>query len=426
MILVGSQRGGAGNLARHLLNDRENDHITVQELRGFTARDLQGAFEEAHAVSLGTRCKQFLFSLSLNPPKDADIGLDDLLRAADRAEAKLGLSGQPRAVVVHEKKGRRHIHVVWSRIDGEKMAAINLPYFKTRLNSLSKDLYLEHGWQLPEGYKENGWKNPINFTLAEWQQAQRLDLDPREIKQVFRQAWSHSDSPQSFRAALEDSGYFLARGDRRGFVALDIHGEVFSVARMAGVKTKDLNARLGDPDKLPGVDTVRDSVQKRLSSRLRDHLKASRQAQQQALKPLIETRRKLVDQHRKERRLLEQGIARRAKAEARMRGERLRTGLKGVLDFVTGRAARIRRQNEQEAYQGFVRDRSQRETLYAEQSRETSGIHKDFTALKARQREDRQHLAAKIGRMLRLTRQPDSTRQSQRQPQNARGPDLGL
>lgn len=87
--LVGSQRCGAGNLARHLLNDKENDHVTVRELRGFTARDLQGALEEAHAFSLGTNCKQFLFSLSLNPPKDANASLDDLTRAADQAEAKL-------------------------------------------------------------------------------------------------------------------------------------------------------------------------------------------------------------------------------------------------------------------------------------------------------------------------------------------------
>lgn len=60
MILVGSQRGGAGNLARHLLNDKDNDHVSVHELCGFTARDLKGAFEEAHAISLGTNCKQFL------------------------------------------------------------------------------------------------------------------------------------------------------------------------------------------------------------------------------------------------------------------------------------------------------------------------------------------------------------------------------
>jgi hypothetical protein len=63
---------------------------------------------------------------------------------------------------------------VWSRIDAEAMKAINLPHFKNRLCALSKELYLEHGWILPEGHRENGWKNPLNFTLAEWQQASLL------------------------------------------------------------------------------------------------------------------------------------------------------------------------------------------------------------------------------------------------------------
>ena len=40
MILVGSQRGGAGDLARHLMNDRDNDHVELLEVRGFASRDL--------------------------------------------------------------------------------------------------------------------------------------------------------------------------------------------------------------------------------------------------------------------------------------------------------------------------------------------------------------------------------------------------
>jgi len=426
MILVGSQRGGAGNLARHLLNDKENDHITVQELRGFTARDLLGAFEEAHAVSLGTRCKQFLFSLSLNPPRD--VSVDDLIRAAEQAEAKLGLVGQPRAVVIHEKKDRRHAHVVWSRIDGEQMKAVHMPYFKTRLNALSKELFLEHGWELPDGYKENGWKNPLNFTLAEWQQAKRLDLDPREIKQVFRQAWEHSDNLQSFKAALEDSGYFLAKGDRRGFVVLDVNGEVFSVARMAEVKTKDLNARLGSPDKLPSVEAVKVDMQKRLSSRLREHVKAHRQEQLAALKPLAERRKQLVAKHRAERKQLAQGQERRWQAEAKTRSERLRKGLMGVVDFFTGRATAMKRQNEREAFQCFIRDRTQRETLYKAQSGKTAALHKQVATLQARHRQERMQLAARIGQMLRIGRDMERQRepQSQHQRQPQRGMDFSL
>lgn len=71
MILKGSQRAGAKQLAAHLLNDRDNDHVTVLELKGFVAEDLHGALREAEAVSRATRCKQYLFSLSLNPPQSA-------------------------------------------------------------------------------------------------------------------------------------------------------------------------------------------------------------------------------------------------------------------------------------------------------------------------------------------------------------------
>jgi hypothetical protein len=61
MILKGNQRAGGGQLAHHLLNDRDNDHVAIHDLRGFISEDLNGAFTEAFAVSQGTRCKQFLF-----------------------------------------------------------------------------------------------------------------------------------------------------------------------------------------------------------------------------------------------------------------------------------------------------------------------------------------------------------------------------
>jgi hypothetical protein len=61
MILKASQRGGGRQLALHLLNDKDNEHVHLYELRGFTADDLEGAFKESYAVSRGTRAKQFLF-----------------------------------------------------------------------------------------------------------------------------------------------------------------------------------------------------------------------------------------------------------------------------------------------------------------------------------------------------------------------------
>jgi hypothetical protein len=69
MILKGSQRGGPRHLAAHLLNDKDNDHVTIQDVRGFVSGDLQGAMAETLAVAKGTRCRQPVFSLSLNPPQ---------------------------------------------------------------------------------------------------------------------------------------------------------------------------------------------------------------------------------------------------------------------------------------------------------------------------------------------------------------------
>ncbi len=44
MILTGNSRGGAKDLAIHLMKP-ENDHVEVHELRGFAAQTLMGALD---------------------------------------------------------------------------------------------------------------------------------------------------------------------------------------------------------------------------------------------------------------------------------------------------------------------------------------------------------------------------------------------
>lgn len=48
----------------------------------------------------------------------------------------------------------------------------------------------------------------------------------------------------------------LARGDRRGFDAVDGVGKTWSLSRRCGVKPEDMRARLGLENKLPSVDVV--------------------------------------------------------------------------------------------------------------------------------------------------------------------------
>lgn len=167
MILKGSQRAGAGQMARHLLK-AENEHVELHELRGFMADDLPAALQEAYAISQGTRCKQFLFSLSLNPPETESVPISAFESAIHDVEKKLGLIDQPRAIVFHEKEGRRHAHVVWSRIDAESMTAVNLPHYKLKLRDISRELYLEHGWQLPRGFEMPTRQSPFLWNDLSW------------------------------------------------------------------------------------------------------------------------------------------------------------------------------------------------------------------------------------------------------------------
>ena len=90
MILHSNQRGGARDLARHLLKD-ENEHVEVYELRGFVSDNLMSALNETYALSKATKCKQFLYSLSVNPPAHENASIADFLEAAERVEQELGL-----------------------------------------------------------------------------------------------------------------------------------------------------------------------------------------------------------------------------------------------------------------------------------------------------------------------------------------------
>jgi hypothetical protein len=116
MILKASQRSGARQLSAHLMRTDENEHVELHEVSGFMSETLHDALLEAEAMAKGTQCKQYLFSVSLSPPAHENVRVEVFEQAVNAIEERLGLKGQPRAIVFHEKEGRRHAHAVWSRI----------------------------------------------------------------------------------------------------------------------------------------------------------------------------------------------------------------------------------------------------------------------------------------------------------------------
>jgi hypothetical protein len=404
MILKAKERGDAPQLARYLLAERDNEHVELYEVRGFASDDLIGAFHEADAIARGTRCQNYLFSISLNPPEGAEVSTDIFERAADEIERKLGLEDQPRAIVFHEKDGRRHAHVVWSRIDTERMRAINLSHYKTKLRDVSRELYLKHGWDMPRGLEDKRLRDPLSFTREEWQQARRTGLDPRELKVAIQKAWAASDNKASLEQALSERGFWLAWGDTRGFVAIDYRGEVYSLARYAGVKTKELEKRLGDRSRLRSVDEIKTEIANRMTRKLEALIKDVEKDARRRVATIDLRKAEMVARHQDERARLWAALEKRWESETRQRAERLPTGFSGIWHRLTGRYALIKSQNEQETLKAHRRDQAEKDGLIFKQLEQRQSLQQDIKQQRAIAREELMQLREDVANYRELER----------------------
>ncbi len=407
MILKASQRSGGQNLASHLMRTDENEHVEVHEVRGFVSDNLHGAFKEAYAISRGTKCKQYLFSLSLNPPETQNVPVDAFEKAIDRIEQELGLEGQPRAVVFHEKEARRHAHVVWSRIDSDTMTARQLSFFKTRLRDISRDLYLEHDWKIPRGLLNSEDRDPRNFTLEEWQQAKRTGQDPRTIKSAIQDAWAVSDGRASFEYALQEKGFWLARGDKRSFVAVDYTGEVYAIPRALGRKAREVKEKLGDPAALKSVAEAKRDIAAAMSPAMKEHIRTARLQFKHRTATLAHNKTRMVGVHQAERKTLREHQKERTKTGAKARAAKLPRGLKGVWSRLTGNHKRIKTANEKDFHRCQKRDQEERQRLIEKQLSQRRALQEEIKTSRKAQAKLLQSLREDVRQYIAMGRATD-------------------
>lgn len=301
---------------------------------------------------------------------------------------------------------------------------------------VSRDLYREHGWRMPDGMTDRSRRDPRNFTLEEWQQAKRQGKDPRAIKTAIQDAWAISDSKAALAHALEERGFKLARGDRRGYVALDHNGEPYALARYAGVKTKEVRQRLGEPDSLPSIeDARRDFAQAMLPAF--DRMQAEL-AEQEKRKQLEAERRhaELVQRQRAQRGKQAAMMQAQQAEEARRRQDRFRKGVAGVWDRLTGDHKRIQQENERDAWQAHKRDQALKDQLIFRHLEDRRRLDQDKVRLQSHEAERRKALETDLRRYEdmaaqdREARKAEFIRQRQQQTQsptrtrNRDGPDL--
>jgi hypothetical protein len=263
IIINGGSRKAGSWWAKHLTNRETNDRVEVKEIRGLASESIANAFAEMRALALGTKCENYFYQANINPRADEHLTPEQWQQAVDTLERNLGLSDQPRFVIEHEKNGRTHQHIVWSRIDVEHQRAI--PDSLTARIHEQTSRELEIAFDLEQGRSvlvadrdfERPERGPEKWALF---RGERHGNDVRDLSKELSALWAAAESGEAFRSAIEERGYILACGDRRDFVIIDEQGDVHSLARrIAGARAREIREGLSDLDRasLPGVDEAK-------------------------------------------------------------------------------------------------------------------------------------------------------------------------
>jgi len=177
-------------------------------------------------VELSRRTKRGLYHGIINPDPEASRQMTaaDWHRAADILETELKLSGQKRVMILHEKKGRLHMHCAWDRWDFDKNRVIphkNNYYAQDRAR---KQMELEFGHK----------RTPD------------INIEKRELRKLATQLWQRHPDGKDFVRALEEQGYTVCRSNgRRPLVVVNRHGLSFDLVRpIKGANTEDVQNRL--------------------------------------------------------------------------------------------------------------------------------------------------------------------------------------
>lgn len=378
------------------LTSQENDHVELGNARGFIGKSPHAAFLEIEAISKGTQAKQPFFHVIFNPPNSELVSNDQFYDAIDRLEKKLGLVGQPRFPIFHDKHGDRHCHCIWSRIDIDRMKAINMSFFKDKCSRLSRDLFIENGWKMPAGMLNREDKDPFNVFVGEFQRLQKQGVDPQEIKKLCREAWAMTDSLPSFQKAMEERGLFLARGDKRGFVILDHNKKVYSLSRYGGIKVKDLKAKLGEPDHLPTVVETANRIHNILNADIRQRIGILKKTHEEELVPYQNRKTHLVEIQRAERRELDEHHRVTRNTASKSSKDRFRRSMTKQFEQATQNKKRLRLVNRK-GFEKLKRKQTESAQLMVfRHNKERTEVQKPIKQLNKRHLEERKMLSKEI------------------------------
>ncbi len=278
MIIKARARAGGSQLAAYLLNRDGEERAEVLEMRGFDCfgGNLKNALIGIEIESKEHARQNPLYHVSFRLEEGAALTPEQWRECADRLEKNLDLVGNPRALVMHEENGEKHLHVVWSRTNDQTGEYNYLHNDRYKCRDTGREL--ERVFDTRQLPYTRAAEHP---NRADHEQAKRQERDIHDIQAEIRAAWEQSDNGASFENALADAGYILAKGDKRDFVAVDRTGQEYTIGkRITGATAAQCRAKCADLDRdfLPTVEEARGYQQEQQQQH--DQARAEREAEQ--------------------------------------------------------------------------------------------------------------------------------------------------
>ena len=283
MIVKSTTQSGRG-LATHLLNESDNERVSVLGVRDFVDGDLAANIEECQLETAGTSALTGVIHASLSPAEGMEMSDADWEKAWAVFEREFDLERKARAGVEHTKHGRTHRHHIYQRI-GAEGRAVDMSFNRVRNEKVARVIEFELGHPLVKGRHnravmralvadgradvaramrdaslDNGPRPVAVKDHNEHQQGRRTGITKEEVANAVVTAWRTSDSHGALETAFADAGLALAMGEKTSQV-VDAAGRTHDLRRTlrAGgesVKAAAIRQRI-DETTLPGVADVR-------------------------------------------------------------------------------------------------------------------------------------------------------------------------
>tara|TARA_R110000796_G_scaffold159169_3_gene275845 strand:- start:103597 stop:104538 length:942 start_codon:yes stop_codon:yes gene_type:complete len=226
MVINGQAVKGAKRLANHLMKD-ENEKVSILEISGTVANDnLHFALRDMEDIGKLTKSQtgKVLYHANINPRKNEALTPEQYIKACDILMEKLGFEGQPRAIVIHQKEGRQHAHLVVQLTDIEKgkLKTISNNYYKHKEVSRS----LEKEFELAKTHEK---KTGRSYSQSEAQQSKKIGKRTKSLRALVQLCYQNSRNGMDFRKKLAEHELYLAKGKR--FVVIDGNGNPYSLTR---------------------------------------------------------------------------------------------------------------------------------------------------------------------------------------------------